>query len=171
MDLADEFDCTGFNAMTKKTTHLAHVKGLNKEITSKSGRDMSESEDRFRQLAESLPQLVWTCRVDGPCDYLSPQWLKYTGIPESAQLGMGWLNQLHPEDRERTIATWNAAVGTGSFFDIEFRIRRSDGIYRWFSARATPLRDKEWRVTKWFGSNTDIEDRKRSEEALQLARN
>jgi len=128
---------------------------------------MSESEDRFRQLAESLPQLVWTCRMDGPCDYLSPQWVKFTGIPESEQLGFGWLNQLHPEDRERTIATWNAAVGAGSFFDVEFRIRRNDGIYRWFSTRAIPLRDKEGRLIKWFGSNTDIDDLKRLEGTLE----
>ena len=128
---------------------------------------MNENDNQFRQLAESLPQLVWTSRADGPCDYLSPQWVKYTGIPESEQLGMGWLNQLHPDDRDRTLAHWNASVETGSFSEVEFRIRRSDGVYRWFSARATPLHDKDGRVTKWCGSNTDIEDLKRSEEALR----
>jgi PAS domain S-box-containing protein len=71
-----------------------------------------ESEARFRQLAESVPHLIWTCRGDGPCDYLSPQWLEYTGIPAADQLGFGWLNQLHPDDRDRTVAAWNAAVET-----------------------------------------------------------
>lgn len=131
---------------------------------------MNEREDRCRQLAELLPQLVWMCRADGQCDYLNPQWVKYTGIPESGQLGMGWVNQLHPEDRERTIAGWNAAVGAGSSFAIEFRIRRNDSICRWFSANAIPLRDNAGRVAKWFGSATDIEACKRPEQALQLVR-
>ena len=148
---------------------IKHIASTERDITAqkRTVEVLRESEDCFRQLAESLPQLVWTCRMDGLCDYLSPQWVKYTGIPESKQLGMGWLNQLHPEDLERTIAVWNAAIGAGSFFDIEFRIRRSDGVYRWFSTRAVPLRDNKGQVAKWFGSNTDIDDRKRSEEALQ----
>jgi len=128
-------------------------------------------EHRFRQLAESLPQLVWTCRADGWCEYLSPQWVAYTGIPESEQLGEGWLNQLHPADRDRSIAAWSAAVATASSVDIEFRIRRNDGVYRWFSTRAVPLRDCQGRVTQWVGSNTDVEDLKHSEVALRQAYN
>ncbi len=64
---------------------------------------LRESENRFRQVTESLPQLIWTCRADGSFDYLSPQWCKYTGLPEETQLGIGWLEQLHPEDREAVI--------------------------------------------------------------------
>ncbi|MCX6543696.1 MAG: PAS domain S-box protein [Acidobacteria bacterium] len=128
---------------------------------------LRESEKRLRELTESLPQLVWTCRADGPCDYLSPQWTAYTGIPEQDQLGSGWLEQLHPEDRALTIARWNAAVGAGSYFDLEFRIRRNDGVYRWFKTRALPLRDSEGRVVRWFGTNYDIDDQKRAEEQLR----
>jgi PAS domain S-box-containing protein len=116
-----------------------------------------------------LPQLVWTCRADGPCDYLSPQWVAYTGIPEASQLGYGWLEQLHPEDRGRVMAEWSAAVPTGGPFDIEFRIRRHDGVYRWFRTRAVPMRDADGRVAKWFGSNTDIDDARQAEEALRRA--
>ncbi|MFH0953735.1 MAG: PAS domain-containing protein [Verrucomicrobiota bacterium] len=129
-----------------------------------------ESEAKFRQLAESLPQLVWTCRGDGPCDYLSPQWVEYTGIPEAEQLGFGWLNQLHPDDRERTIAAWNVAVESNKPFDVEFRIRRKDGIYRWFKTRAVAVRDGEGRIVKWFGTNTDIDDQRRAAEELQRHR-
>lgn len=125
---------------------------------------LRESALPFRQLAESLPQLVWTCRADGLCDYLSPQWVEYTGVPEEEQLGLGWLKQLHPEDRAHTVITWDRAVDAGALFDSEFRIRRHDGLYHWFKTRAVPLRDGAGQVTKWFGTNTDIEDERSAEE-------
>ncbi|MBL9138160.1 MAG: response regulator [Verrucomicrobiales bacterium] len=126
-----------------------------------------DSEQRFRQLSESLPQLVWTCRADGTCDYLSRQWIEFTGVPSEAQLGFGWLQQLHPEDREPTIARWKDASSRGETFEAEFRVRRHDGAYLWFDTRAVPLRDQDGRVAKWFGSNTDITERRRAREALQ----
>lgn len=125
-----------------------------------------ENEYRFRTLSESLPQLVWTCQPDGPCDYLGPQWVQYTGIPEEKQLGYSWLEQLHPDDREPTIKTWQSSVDAGSFFDVEFRIRRHDGIYRWFKARAIPLKNLDGQIVKWFGTNTDIEDLKTAQETI-----
>jgi len=103
---------------------------------------IKNNEKRFRELIESLPQLFWTCRVDGPCDYLSKQWVDYTGFPEEEQLGYRWLEQLHPEDRDKTVSDWMEKVKTGSSFDIEFRIRKSDGIYHWFKTRAVPMHDK-----------------------------
>lgn len=126
-----------------------------------------ESEQRFRSLAESLPHLVWTCAPDGRCDYLSRQWAEYTGRPEAEQLGFGWAEQLHPEDRERVQAEWARATVRGDFFDIEFRIRRADGVFRWFKTRAVPLRDNAGRIVKWFGSNTDFDDYKRSQDRLR----
>jgi PAS domain S-box-containing protein len=130
-------------------------------------RSLQESERRYRTLAESLPHLVWTSRADGPCDYLSPRWVDYTGIPEADQLGYRWLEQLHPDDRERVIAEWGEIAPRGGVFDIEFRIRRADGAYRWFRTRAIPFRDADGRVVKWFGSNSDIDERKRAEAALR----
>ena len=127
---------------------------------------LRESEHRFRGLIEALPILTWTCTPEGPCDYLSPQWVKYTGIPEPEQLGYGWLGQLHPDDRERTITLWQAEAPRGQGFDLEFRIRRADGAYRWFKTRAAPLRDAQGRLTKWFGSNTDVDDMKQTEDEL-----
>jgi PAS domain S-box-containing protein len=129
--------------------------------------ELQESESRFRQLAESLPQLVWTCRPDGPCDYLSPQWIKFTGVPEGQQLGFGWLEQLHPDDSAPAMAAWGAAVASGEDFRAEFRIRRHDGEYRWFDTRAVRFHDAQGQVVKWFGSNTDITERKRTEDALR----
>src|SRR5258706_9302807 len=83
------------------------------ERVHESTKALGESESRFRQLTESLPQLVWTCRAEGTCDYLSPQWVAYTGIPEHPQLGFGWLGQLHPDDRQRTIEKWNEIAPIG----------------------------------------------------------
>ncbi|MBG0794252.1 PAS domain S-box protein [Methylocystis sp. H62] len=127
---------------------------------------LRESEARFRQVAESLPQMVWTCEADGPCDWLSSQWVRYTGIPEATQLGYGWLEQLHPGDREPTIAAWREAAGAGKDYAGEFRIRRHDGAYRWFRTLAVPLRDGNGAIQKWFGSNTDIHDIVEAEERL-----
>jgi PAS domain S-box-containing protein len=128
---------------------------------------IKDNETRFRELIESLPQLFWTCRVDGPCDYLSKQWIEYTGIQESKQLGYGWLEQLHPDDRDRTVTEWMQKVKTGDSFDIEFRIRRNDGVYHWFKTRAVPMRDAEGNIIKWFGSNTDFDEIKKAEEQLR----
>jgi PAS domain S-box-containing protein len=137
-------------------------------ITIASIVDISERamlRERFRDLAESLPHMVWTCAGDGPCDYLSPQWVAYTGIPEEQQLGYRWLEQLHPDDIEPTKERWARAAARGGTFDTEFRIRRHDGAYRWFKTRAVPIRDAAGRITKWFGSNTDIQDLRDAQEA------
>jgi PAS domain S-box-containing protein len=124
------------------------------------------SEVRYRASIESLPQLVWTCQADGTCDYLSPQWLAYTGSPEQTQLGYGWLEQLHPDDRRRAQDAWSQGAPRGDAYDIEFRIRRHDGAYRWFKTRAAPIRDVEGRVVKWLGTNTDIQDLRDAQDRL-----
>jgi PAS domain S-box-containing protein len=119
---------------------------------------LRESRARFKTLTESLPQMIWTCTRDGYTDYLSRQWLDYTGRSEAQQLGKGWLEQVHPDDRIKVEMQWSLVVGTGDTFDMSYRIRRVDGVYRWFKTRAVPLRDPAGRILKWFGSNTDIED-------------
>src|SRR6185503_14866766 len=129
---------------------------------------LRESRARFKTLAESLPQMIWTCLRDGYTDYLSRQWLDYTGRSESQQLGAGWLEQVHPDDRVKVQMEWARVVGGGDTFDITFRIRRFDGVYRWFKTRAVPLRDPAGRILKWFGSNTDIEDFVTAERKLKV---
>jgi PAS domain S-box-containing protein len=119
---------------------------------------LRESRARFKTLAESLPQMIWTCLRDGYCDYLSRQWLDYTGRSESQQVGSGWLEQVHPDDRVKVQLEWSRVISSGDTYDVSFRIRRFDGVYRWFKTRAVPLRDPAGRILKWFGSNTDIED-------------
>jgi PAS domain S-box-containing protein len=93
----------------------------------------------------------------------------YTGIPEEEQLGYRWLEQLHPEDRDKTVSDWMEKVKTGSRFDIEFRIRKSDGIYHWFKTRAVPMRDADGNIIKWFGSNTDFDEIIKAQEQLKVS--
>ncbi|HEV7605884.1 MAG TPA: PAS domain S-box protein [Steroidobacteraceae bacterium] len=129
---------------------------------------LRENRARFKTLAESLPQMIWTCLRDGHTDYLSRQWLDYTGRSESQQLGHGWLEQVHPDDRVKVQMEWARVVASGDTYDVSFRIRRFDGVYRWFKTRAVPLRDPAGRILKWFGSNTDIEDFVLAERKLKI---
>ena len=147
--------------------------GIVHDITERVVADemMRASERRWRDLAEAMPQLVWTCASDGKCDYLSRQWLEYTGVAEADQLGHGWLERVHPDDRDRLDEAWHEAVKEGHLFDVEFRIRRHDGEYHWFKTRAVPVPDAAGKIVKWFGSNTDIEDMKQAQAGLERERN
>ena len=118
---------------------------------------------QLQQMADSLPSLVWGCGADGACDYLNHRWAEYTGVSQRDQLGYGWLAQVHGEDRERVREDWRAAVKAGTTFDSELRIRRADGVYRWFKARSVPIRDPRGTIVKWYGTNTDVDDLKRGE--------
>jgi PAS domain S-box-containing protein len=130
---------------------------------------LRESEQRWRGLTEALPQLVWSNMPDGSMDYASVQVERYLGRPQSDLLAWGWLDVLHPDDRERTEQAWRAAVAGQSEYEIEHRLRRFDGTYRWFKTRGAAARDSAGRVYKWFGTCTDITTNKQLEEALRQA--
>ena len=131
---------------------------------------IEDSEKKYRILTESLPQLVWTWRADGRCDYVSQQWLAYTGAEAPSHLDLGWLDlAVHPDDRERVYAHWMGAVAGEHGYDIEFRIRRHDDTYRWFKARATPIGDAG-HISSWFGTCTDIQEGKEIEAKLAFER-
>ena len=125
------------------------------------------SEARYRHLTESIPQLVWTCRPDGWCDYLSRQWVEYTGVPMADQLGWAWVNVLHGDDRDRAAAAWQAAVEGRAGYDIEYRIRRHDGEYRWFRTRGGRVRGDDEAGGFWLGTCTDIHDQKERAAVLE----
>jgi PAS domain S-box-containing protein len=129
------------------------------------------SEERFRMLAESLPQLVWTCLPDGRVDYLSRQWLDYTGMSESQPLDAQRLREvIHPDDLAATTASWAAAAEGLAPYDLEHRIRAADGSYRWFKTRGTPVKNEAGRTAKWFGTCTDIQDIVEARETLARSR-
>jgi two-component system CheB/CheR fusion protein len=111
---------------------------------------LRESEYRFKQLAESLPQLVWTCKTDGLVDYLCSGWLEYTGVPEGEQLNFGWLKQVHSDDQSELISLWNEAVASERPFTVKYRIRHHSGAYNYFEAYFKDLRDEQGRIVKWF---------------------
>ncbi|HEY9422732.1 MAG TPA: ATP-binding protein [Thermoanaerobaculia bacterium] len=128
------------------------------------------SESFFRQMTDSLPALVWTTRPGGFCDFLSRQWVEYTGVPEQLHHGEGWFEAIHPEDRPRVFAIWCAAMEERASYDVEYRLRRYDGQYRWFKTRGQAIRDEDGRIIRWFGTCTDIEDQKRAEQEIHEAR-
>ena len=125
---------------------------------------LTASESRFRELVESLPLPIWTCLPDGTCDYLSPRWVTYTGRSADEPFSTGCLQHVHPEDRPRITEQWRDAVARIQPLDTELRFQRADGLYRWFHAHATPLRDQDGRVLKWVGTYTDTHDRKQAQE-------
>ena len=129
-----------------------------------------EVESRWRVTLELLPQMVWSCAPDGSCDYLSPRWLDFTGVPLKQQLGMGWLQQIHPDDRESMLAQWRRAIATGSDWQAESRVRRHDGAYRWAEHRAGRLLAADGHLLRWLGTSTDITERKEAEAELQRHR-
>lgn len=126
--------------------------------------------ENLRQLADTMPQIVWITRADGYHEYYNRHWWEYTGLTYEQARGEGWNLLLHPDDRQRSIDRWNHALRTGEPYEIEYRFRRAaDGMYRWFLGRALPQRDGEGKVVKWFGTCTDIHDQKLAEEKIELA--
>ncbi len=119
-------------------------------------------------VAEILPQLVWTADASGAVDYVNLRWSEYTGLASTAIVGDGWTQVLHPDDLERTSASWRDAVREQAPYEITYRLRRHDGVYRWHLARAARLRAGPDENPRWFGTCTDIHDQKRSEDSQRL---
>ena len=124
------------------------------------------SEARLRTLTNALPAFVWFATPDGSLRYFNDRWYEYTGQTPEEALSDGWAAMLHPDDAERTAAMWAAAQRQGTAYENELRYRRHDGAYRWYVARAEPVRDDADAVIAWFGTSTDIHDRKLAEDAL-----
>ena len=130
---------------------------------------LKESELRFRQLAELIPQIVWTAHADGAIDFINSKWLQYTASAADADHTRTWEAALYPEDAKRVKKVWRSVLETGQDFDSEMRLRRHDGQYRWHVSRANPLHDANGKIARWFGSFTDIHDQKTAQESLLTA--
>jgi formate hydrogenlyase transcriptional activator len=121
----------------------------------------------IRRVFDTIPTLAWSARSDGSADFFNRRWLDYTGLSVEQARDWGWTAALHPHDLTGLVDYWRSVLASRESGEVEARLRRFDGVYRWFLFRATPSFDSDGAVVKWFGTNTDIEDRKRAEEALR----
>jgi PAS domain S-box-containing protein len=131
--------------------------------------DRKGAEEQSRALIDAIPQQIWSGPPDGSLDFCNARWRSYMALTQEELQGDGWQRMLHPDDRERVLKAWRESVANGTPYEQEERHRGADGQYRWFLARGVPMRDAEGRIVRWYGTNTDIEDRKRTEAALQEA--
>lgn len=122
------------------------------------GVDNSYHEPTLKFLADCLPQLVWTCTATGACDFVNAAWLAYTGLPASQLLDKQWLERVHADDRAHLLESWRCGMGSTAALSIEFRIKRHDGVYRWFDIRLMPMGDAASQPIKWLMSGTDIQE-------------
>jgi PAS domain S-box-containing protein len=127
-----------------------------------------QEERRYRGLADAMPQIVWTAGPDGVADYVNEGWVRYSGLTLEETANDGWLEVLHPDDLTRTNRLWARALASGRLFETEYRLLRADGVYRWHLARSLPTRGPNGEVVGWVGTCTDIDDRKRAEDAQAL---
>jgi PAS domain S-box-containing protein len=119
---------------------------------------LQASETRFRQLADSMPQLVWMAQADGTVEYYNYRYREFDGIGPSEGGGWTWSPVLHPEDAERTLEAWQHSVATGETYEVEHRIRMADGSYRWHLSRGIPAYDRQGKLAKWYGTATDVHE-------------
>ena len=124
-------------------------------------------EDELRAIIDNAPVFLWSDLPDGYCDFLNQPWLAYFNLSLQEAQGAGWATVLHPDDAAHHLESWQKSVSTGIPLETEARFRRLDGEYRWFLTRANPLRDKTGRIVKWYGTNIDIENLKRTEARLR----
>ena len=127
----------------------------------------ADAEAELRELVEAIPQKVWIAAPDGGRLRHNAVWGEYTGLTDQESNGDGWQQVLHPEDRPATVARWMLSVETGSPFEMAYRYRRHDGAYRWHLGRALPMRGRDERAVKWFGTCTDVDDARRALDALE----
>ncbi|MDB6165515.1 MAG: domain S-box-containing protein [Lacunisphaera sp.] len=129
--------------------------------------DRKQAEMQSRVLIDAIPHQIWSGPADGTLDFGNERWRSYMGLRLDELQGSGWQAMLHPDERDQVLATWNKAVASGTPYEQEERHRAADGTYRWFLCRGVPQRDAAGHIVRWYGTNTDIEDRKQAEEALR----
>ncbi|MBK5285959.1 MAG: PAS domain S-box protein, partial [Bacteroidia bacterium] len=130
---------------------------------------IEESEKQFRQMAELMPQKVWTADAKGSRNYSNQKMLDYSGLSFEELQGWGWQKMIHPDDLERTKKLWQASIDTGNDYEIENRYRRNDGTYLWHLVRATAVKDENGKIKIWIGSKTEIQEQREQKEALEKA--
>ena len=133
--------------------------------------ELRDSERRYRFLADSVPQMVWTARPDGTIEYFNRRWYEFTGQTVDESHDWGWMPVIHPDDRQRCMSRWTEAFESGQHYEIEYRLLQAGGVSRWHLGRSEPMRDDSGAIVRWFGTCTDIEDQKRVEAELRSIQN
>ncbi|MGH9513279.1 MAG: PAS domain-containing protein [Terriglobales bacterium] len=128
---------------------------------------IAEDEHQFRTMADCMPQLAWMANPDGYIFWYNQRWYEYTGTTPAQMEGWGWQSVHMPATLPHVLEQWRTSILTGKPFDMEFPLRRRDGSFRWFLTRIIPIRDSEGRIVRWFGTNTDVDELRRTQEALR----
>src|ERR1700694_3010537 len=139
----------------------------NREDLEKAYNEAKVSEARLRKIIDTIPTLAWCNLSEGSNDFVNQRWSDYTGLSQEEVKRVGCKVAIHPEDLPKWLDEWRTLVASGEGGEIEARLRRPDGAYRWFLIRVEPLQDESGEMVRWYGTNTDIEDRKRAEEKLR----
>jgi PAS domain S-box-containing protein len=147
------------------------VLAMIRDVTERKNAELAlrDREERFRTMANSIPQLAWIARADGQKYWFNQRWYTYTGTTVEQMEGWGWKSTYHPEFVPAIMQAWHAAIANGNAFEMEFPIRAADGEYRTFLTRVEPLRDPAGKLVNWFGTNTDLEELKRAEIQLKTS--
>jgi PAS domain S-box-containing protein len=158
--------------VTDDTGRIVKWCGINTDIDDRKRAEelrasLASSERDLKSIINTLPATAWTTGPDGYVEFLSDRWLGYAGITAEEGAGLGWGKVIHPDDAPGLFQYWQSCLETGTPVDTEARMRRFDGEYRWFLFRANPLRDESGNIVRWFGTNIDIEDRKRADYDLR----
>jgi formate hydrogenlyase transcriptional activator len=168
-DIAVEALKLGATDFVSKTRLSRMAPAIRRALREASAEEaLQKSKRNLAAIINTIPTAAWTTRPDGYCDFLNQVWLDYVGITAEQAQGWGWAEAIHPDDRKKLVEEWQSCLASGTSVDTEARIRRRfDASYRWFLIRANPLRDESGNILKWYGTCTDIEDRKRGEEDLR----
>jgi PAS domain S-box-containing protein len=129
--------------------------------------DLAERNQELDAIVQTAPDIIFSRRSDGGRDYISSRFYEYTGAEPGSAVGLGWLEYMHADDRESSLERWLRCVESGEEYESEYRLRAADGQYRWFRARAVPLRNAQDEILKWYGTCTDIHDRKMLEQSIR----
>ncbi|HEY5799061.1 MAG TPA: PAS domain S-box protein [Burkholderiaceae bacterium] len=160
---------TGFaHPIRDKKGRVREVMLMHEDITDRVQAEtaMRTSEERFRSLVMASSQMVWTAMPDGRVTDDSPSWRAYTGQSYDEWKEHGWLNALHPDDRGHAASVWRDAVTGAQFYEVEYRLRRADGNYRWNAVKGVPIRDEHGAIREWIGANTDVHEAKLTAQSL-----
>jgi PAS domain S-box-containing protein len=145
--------------------------GIHTDITERklTEQTLRDGARQFRELADSMPQIVWEADPDGHFDYYNRRWYEFTGRPEGVTGDESWTDVVHPDDQKECLERWHSATKSGDAYEIEYRLKERTGAYQWFLRRALPVRDPAGRITRWYGTCTNIDSVKHTEDVLRRA--